>query len=360
MVTKHPVNLKSIADEAGVSITTVHRALSGKKDCSEKMRNRIIDITKREGYEFNYNAASLRKKSIRIACIFRQKEVKSRYFVERMYEGFDKYKQNISNFKMEYSYFYYKNDDHSLENAIKTIIDESARPYDAIVVHAISITEDQLNLMNMMVGMKIPVVMLESNPSSSEDVCTVSTDNLVSGSLAGEIISKTADKNGTVVIFSQLMNKADENAREAEKEIRKRRGDLKIVEKAISIDIACSEDFISVINGCDDIVAVYSTCARHTATLLDATKGRKAAKVVIGSEMFEETFDALQHDILDAVIDKRPDEIGNRALEVLFSNIVKKEKMEMRYQVEPFLILKANSLVRFNEIRHLKLNRELY
>ena len=47
-------SLKSIADKAGVSITTVHRALTGKKDSSAQMRERILAIAAEEGYEFNY------------------------------------------------------------------------------------------------------------------------------------------------------------------------------------------------------------------------------------------------------------------------------------------------------------------
>ena len=44
---KNNSSLKSIAQKAGVSITTVHRALTGKKDCSDAMREKILKIALR-------------------------------------------------------------------------------------------------------------------------------------------------------------------------------------------------------------------------------------------------------------------------------------------------------------------------
>ena len=49
---KNNSSLKSIAQKAGVSITTVHRALTGKKDCSDAMREKILKIAAEESFEF--------------------------------------------------------------------------------------------------------------------------------------------------------------------------------------------------------------------------------------------------------------------------------------------------------------------
>ena len=56
------VTLKTIAEEAGVSITTVSRALAGYGDVNEQTRRRIIEIAERLGYQPNLAARHLRSK----------------------------------------------------------------------------------------------------------------------------------------------------------------------------------------------------------------------------------------------------------------------------------------------------------
>ncbi len=56
------VTLKTIAQEAGLSITTVSRALAGYDDVNEATRQRVIAIAKRLGYQPNLAARHLRSK----------------------------------------------------------------------------------------------------------------------------------------------------------------------------------------------------------------------------------------------------------------------------------------------------------
>jgi LacI family transcriptional regulator len=56
------VTLKTLADEAGVSITTVSRALAGYDDVNEETRRRIIELAERLGYQPNLAARHLRSK----------------------------------------------------------------------------------------------------------------------------------------------------------------------------------------------------------------------------------------------------------------------------------------------------------
>lgn len=66
---------------------------------------------------------------------------------------------------------------------------------------------------------------------------------------------------------------------------------------------------------------------------------------MIGSELFEESCQALQTGALDAVIDKKPFSVGYQALKLLFNNIVKNEKLPVRYSVLPRIIIQSNSYV---------------
>jgi len=59
------VTLKTIAESAGVSITTVSRALAGYDDVNAATRERVIAIAERLGYEPNLAARHLRSKQTR-------------------------------------------------------------------------------------------------------------------------------------------------------------------------------------------------------------------------------------------------------------------------------------------------------
>lgn len=59
------VTLKTIAESAGVSITTVSRALAGYDDVNAATRDRVIEIAQRLGYEPNLAARHLRSKQTR-------------------------------------------------------------------------------------------------------------------------------------------------------------------------------------------------------------------------------------------------------------------------------------------------------
>ena len=66
-------------------------------------------------------------------------------------------------------------------------------------------------------------------------------------------------------------------------------------------------------------------------------------QAIIGSELFEESYCALQERRLDAVIDKRPELIGYDALRLIFANLVNKEKLPISHKVTPRIVLRANS-----------------
>ena len=56
------ITIKDIARIAGVSTSTVSRALSNSPELSEQTRQRILEICRREGYRFNALARSLIRK----------------------------------------------------------------------------------------------------------------------------------------------------------------------------------------------------------------------------------------------------------------------------------------------------------
>ncbi len=67
------------------------------------------------------------------------------------------------------------------------------------------------------------------------------------------------------------------------------------------------------------------------------------SKKELGSELFEESYQALRERRLDAIIDKRPELIGYDALKLILANLISKEKLPISHKVTPRIVLRANS-----------------
>ena len=333
---KNNSSLKSIAQKAGVSITTVHRALTGKKDCSDAMREKILKIAAEEGYAVNYYAASLGMKKVNIAVIL---------------SAHDDCQQEFSQFRIDYKFFTYSRQDVDA-GFLASIAGGKEGKFDAVLMHVLSIPEKYIPSLEKIIASGIPVVAMESSPVVNSRIVTVGMDGCTSGCLAGELISKLVHSSGSAVIFSQEMNLGDESALNARNEIMQRRSDIDVEIVSLNPD---SSDAYSIIKSYIEKkpVAVYASCARNTRMCINAMKESGKCEAFIGSEIFDESYHALQNGILDAVIDNRPAYIGYTALKLLIEHLVKKMALKNSYRLQPILLLKSNSTARYEQVyRH--------
>ena len=67
---KKKVTIKTLAEELGVSICTVNKALYGKPKVSEETRKRVLELAERLGYTPNYAAQAMGRNAIKIAIVF--------------------------------------------------------------------------------------------------------------------------------------------------------------------------------------------------------------------------------------------------------------------------------------------------
>lgn len=339
---KENVTLKKIAEEVGVSITTVHRALGNKEGCSEALRERILAAAKEQGYAVNYVASSLRQRTLYIALVFPGRTPSSRYYLQRMLDGYLKYREEISQFNIVFQEYYYQNE-KELEKILENIYRERPVKFDGIVSYGILPCGNTVNLLNCIIGSKTPVVMLEKVPPALVGASCVGVDERMAGSMAGELLKKGIHHPGRVAILTQEMPGSDQNGEACRQELLRRREDIEPVVIALPIgDELQTEAIQEKLNAIDNLVGAYMTCARHTAAFLAVQPQLPQVDAVIGSELFAETMEALNEERMDAVIDKNPRNIGYYALSNLFSCVVKKEPLPERHNIVPRIVLRAN------------------
>lgn len=333
---KNTASLKSIAAKAGVSITTVHRALTGKKDCSDAMREKIIAIAMEDGYRFNYYEARLMGKGLRIASIMMESDSTSRMFTDRIRDGYEKCKNDYRQYRIDYREYYF-NSDADLDEILNEIAQGREGHFDGLIAHIISASEAQRALFSKIMATGCSIMFIENNPAAS-DIPTVGCANTVAGALAGELISKMCHSSGRVYLLSRLMAGGDEIARAAKEEISRRRSDLDVIDISSPL-LGDNCDRIRQLLA-DDPVAIYATSARQTARVLSCL-GAKKIGVFIGSELFQESRNAIRRGQLDAIIDKRPEKLGYMALKLVLEDLFGKESLKS-YFIAPRLVLRAN------------------
>ena len=86
-VPEGPVTMKEIAAELGVSINTVHKAITGKPGVSDERRAQIQAAAKAMGYHRNEVASSLRRKDVRVAVCLPGAEGEGASHNEALWEG---------------------------------------------------------------------------------------------------------------------------------------------------------------------------------------------------------------------------------------------------------------------------------
>ena len=344
------VTLKQIAEQVGVSLTTVHRVLNGKGGCSKKVEEEILRIAKERGYAINVAASNLRKQPLHIAMVFPIQGKSGHYFVSRILQGYLACRHEISQMNVVFQEFYYgvtgsREDAYAEQEAIlKKIYREQPVHYDGVLIYGLGIHPRAEALLNRIVGSGTKVVVMERCPEGLADVCSTEVNDIVAGNLAGDLFVQSLHKDGTVVIFGQNLPEGDPNGEACAACIRKERAGCDVQQFSLPLTDNQWDVIADILWRFPDIRAAYATSARHTNSLLKALKKTGIRlDAAIGSELFEESYRALHERTLTAVIDKRPEQLGYKALQLLFSALTRKEDLPTIHRVTPRIILRANS-----------------
>ena len=344
------VTLKSIAEQAGVSLTTVHRVLNGKGGTSKKVEENILRIAREQGYAINGAAYNLRKQPLHIALVFPWMDSSAQYFVNRILEGYLKFRNEVSQLNVVFQEFYFganctpEQSYAEQENIFKKIYREQPVRYDGVLVYGLTISPRVEALINRIVGSGTKVVVLERCPEGLFDVCSVEVNDTIAGNLAGDLMTQSLQQRGTVVIINQQLPEGDPNGEACAACIRAERPELNVVQVALELTNNQSDAIARILESYPDVCGAYATSARHTNSLLKAMdRTGICLQAVIGSELFEESYQALHQRKLKAVIDKRPEHIGYKALQLMISALVRKEELPTIHRVTPRIILRANS-----------------
>jgi LacI family transcriptional regulator len=341
-MSKH-IGVREIALLANVSIGTVDRALNGRKEISEKTRQKILRIAEKYGYQPNLSARALAAAgaSLRVGvCVPRELH----YFYDQLREGIFSEAQRLRQLGLELVYRPVEHlaDDESV--AIRKLLDDGIKaliltPGDPTgLVPVIDEAEKKHN---------VRVVCVATDSSQSARSTAVSVEPRLNGTLAGELMAKFLPARSTAAIVTGMLQTEDHL--------------LKVEGFKESFSVECPGGVVSeVIEGHEDEAETFLSCRRllegdpqlagiyvSTVNCLPVCRalyatGRAGTVRVIATDLFAEAVPYINDRTITASIHQRPHMQGQIALRLIADHFVTGEPLPTTRYLSPVVVLRSN------------------
>lgn len=340
--------LKDIAKALGVSATTVHRALYDKGGISVEMRDIVLKEASERGYKANYAASSLKRHPIVIAAVLPSKEGSGRFYYKYLWESIMDCQENSKAFNIKVITRSYEDssDDHC--RVLTSLFEEYGSQLNGLLTLPISADEKTIQTLNKFCYAGISIVLFDIDIPVINRLCCVAPHEFSNGELAAEVLSLITNENGKVLIAGGSENNISHinTIKGFTNYITKNSiGFDPLIIHGYEDDKRCYDLAVKALQEHDDIVAFFGGTAREIIPLCQAVVDCNLAGKIkgIGNDLFKESAQLLNSNVLQAVIDKNNYKKGIIGFNALFDHYVKKLKTEKEFlQVPTKVVVKGN------------------
>jgi LacI family transcriptional regulator len=322
METYTKVTAKLIAQQLGLSIATVDRALNNRGNVKEATYNKIMEKAQELDYKPNRLASFLsRKEQFTIAVVLPEYPL---HFWEQVEKGINKAFNELSDYGTVGKIYKIPDQDLSRgEEIIRQIIDGGEA--DAL---AVAIGDNPfINLIDYGIDKGLKIATFNHDSPASRRMFYVGSDYRSAGRLAAELLCNFIGGSGNVALLTstELSYQAQEKAagfREVLLEYPniQMSGPIKIDRKAIDRDLERLKPSLADTSGVYVSNAELGSVARYFEKLKDK-------KVLIGHDFSKEIFTYLQKRVITATIDQSPSYQGYFTVKKLFDHLTGEENM---------------------------------
>lgn len=320
--------IKDIAEQAGVSIGTVHCALNGKTGVGEQTRQRIVEIARRLDYRPNAVAASLKRKAIRIAAAFPGPTEESKFYYTFIWEGIRDWIQSQSDFNISLVEVPFYPGANSQANELADLLDRAE--IDGLITTGYTDMRGMTAIQGF-IQRGVPVVLVGDDIPQSGRMCCVQPNYSVIGRTLAELLTRQipADAGillcaGDVIVPSHYLVVQGFDAYLTE------HGCRNPVYKVHEGDSrqAVQEHLIRELNGRADLAACCSVNARNSVLLGHALQqtGKAGRLMAVGSDLFAENCGFLRDGVFTNLLYKKPYSLACTAAKYLTDFLMKEER----------------------------------
>ncbi len=316
------VTMKDIAARLGVSINTVHKAISGKPGVSDAVRERILAMASELGYRRNEGASNLSRKDVRAVVCLPSPQREGSYFYAYLWEGCERYVREsrdsgLAFERMEFGLGEYA---RSLEGVLGRL--EAGEAIGGLLAYAPSSAEER-GLLARIADAGCKVVLVDGDCAQTGRVGASISDYRAAGELMAEqtLNLLACEKDPCVLLLSgEASTDSHRLVAQAFREgVATGLPSARIVElpgahaRTLELEIA-----LETALGCEGAQLACSVSAVGTEVLAETLAARGDARVrAIGNDLFPGSAGALRSGVLTNLVYKDPVGMAYRAAEML-------------------------------------------
>lgn len=319
------MTLKDISKATGYSLTSIHRAIYNKEGLSPKTREKILKAVESMGYEVNYIASSLKRKTMNIAFVGKKPRISNDYHY-MIAEGVKSaFAQDVGmNITLREYYF---------DGFLTDLEDEECKILSEIYMHD---DLDGVVIMPINTGIKLqiaiqkliskgfPVVLVDDSFEQMDFLCAVEPFNDLIGKTAAEFMSQIC-RPGKVLVA--LGNPSSNGQMENYESFLGYLKEYNVPITCISVQDSYDKEklverLVTLID--DEVVGLYTVCESNTPAICKAAlaSGREGLKV-LGCDLSPDNKTYLEKGVLSGILDMNSYLQGFLAMRVLLEYILK-------------------------------------
>ncbi len=325
------VSITDIAKKTGVSAGSVHRALAGKPGVSEKTRAYILEAAKEMGYQPNYIASSLKRRTLRILAAFPAYTSYNRFFFPYVWQGFRDCIADMADYNIEAVELPYAMDPGpgSQRQELLEAFDRYEGGVDGLLTIG-HINNRDLCAVKRYTDAGIPVILACDDKKSLDRLCCVQADHFCCGSLAAELLSMQIPAGSQVLVCAgdTLVPSHYETLEAFEGYLREHGCNMELIKvHGRDLDTGTYDRVMEKLREYPGIRGAYSVNATNGIVLCNAvTKMKREREIsVILSDVYPENIENFKKGIVNSIVYKNPYQQGYLATKAMIDYLVKNE-----------------------------------
>ena len=325
------VTIKDISKELGISAVSVHRALRGKEGISDELRSKIIETANEMGYVENYAAASIKRKTQRVAVVLPKDKWEKKIYFDYLWLGINKGADELKGLNIEISPFVCDNEEMQLEQ-LKEIAKMGPGEYGGVITISFTGAAEVLMQFQSMLARDMKVLVIDDHIEIPEGLISIPPREVQVGKVAAELAGLiTSDKGRLLVSCGRTDSKIHANRLESFCNYIKENKPGLTIELITGYTRNMDHRGELYKNACEaldkysDICLMYALTSHDNRAFVEALEkhGKNKNVAIIGTDLNEETLEFLKQKKMSAVIDQNPYEKGYMAFKIMVDCLIK-------------------------------------
>ncbi|MBE6912941.1 MAG: LacI family DNA-binding transcriptional regulator [Oscillospiraceae bacterium] len=341
---KKRASVKDIASQLHISLSTVHKALTGKPGVSEARRAEVLALAEKLGYVVNSAAQSLARKNINLAIII--PKLWQEYFAE-LQVGMEDEIAALAEHKVN-GFFFFITEDTTSGDLLSWFREISA---DLILLCSSNYKLSD-TILHATKESALPVFCVGGGENTPGSLCDITVDAPLSGRLAADFLSCATKTKLSAAVFTGSLNVAVHKAKTEAfiGRVTECGGNtVKVCETDDSEEKAYNA-VCELFRNHPDINGIYvcTSTSRSVCKYLEENKLQNEVSL-IGTDVFPELRSYIKSGIMKATIYQNQEKVGRYAVRSAYEyfNIKNSyggcdKELERNVLISPTLFLRAN------------------